>query len=96
MAKVTAFFSERDSASLTLLRLRRSGVDFDLIALKSRPESAEPVLPGGFAATANSLAQPEGRSEASTELELSVRQSQLQRAWDIMRSTGAKEIRSRG
>ena len=37
MAKITANFSDRDSANLSLMRLRRGGVDFDLMSLTSTP-----------------------------------------------------------
>ena len=96
MARICAGFSDRDSANLTLLRLRRSGIDFELIGLSTPQSAAEDVLPGGFAATAG-VARPQERSSAEpmTELSLSVKQSQLQKAWDVLRSTGAREIRSR-
>ena len=96
MARIRAEFSDRDSANLTLLRLRRSGIDFDLLSLSTPKGVAEDVLPGGFAATA-SITCPQDRSvaEPMTELSLSVKQSQLEKAWDVLRSTGAREIRSR-
>jgi len=85
MARITAHFPDRDSAGQSLLRLRRSGVDFDLIRLTDAAERA----PEAFAALNRATAVA-----APARLELSVKASHLERAWDVLRAAGAQNIRS--
>ncbi len=85
MARITAHFPDRDSASLTLLRLRRSGVDFDLVSLTDTAAQS----PETFAALNRATAVT-----APTQLQLSVKASHLERAWDVLRDTGAQDIHS--
>ncbi|MGI6028544.1 MAG: hypothetical protein ACOX81_03950 [Candidatus Heteroscillospira sp.] len=104
MAKITANFSDRDSANLTLMRLRRTGVDFDLLKLTSRPAEGQSttasLLFGMNATPAETITCPQRREDVTqdalpTEMQLSVKSSHLEKAWDVLRSTGAKNIQSR-
>lgn len=97
MAQITANFSDRDSANLTLMRLRRSGIDFDLVRLSSQPGS-QAVSSGSFYLSRSTPLEALGAIPADsipTQMQLSVKASHLEKAWDVLRSTGAKDIRSR-
>lgn len=108
MAKITANFSDRDSANLTLMRLRRTGIDFDLINLTTPTQKRNELNAGisypicfgmGTSIPTASITVDQGKSSSSssdpTEMQISVKSSHLQQAWDVLRSTGANDIRSR-
>ena len=106
MAQITANFSDRDSANLTLMRLRRSGVDFDLVSLSSQPQPDNSISHASCSMSLSSLTSAEGmtcpqsRADVTadgrpTQMQLSVKSSHLEKAWDVLRSTGAQNISSR-
>ncbi len=102
MAQITANFNDRDSANLSLMRMRRSGIDFYLMGLTNlNPQNNElsnnityPMCFGlsGKMSTVglNSLNNPE-----KTQMKLSVKSAQIEKAWDILRETGATDIHSK-
>ena len=106
MAKITAHFTDRNSANLTLMRLRRSGVDFDLISLESQPNRDNSVshavcLSGMSNLTGmETITCPQSKEDVTADdkptcMELSVKSSHLEKAWDVLRSTGAMDISSK-
>jgi len=106
MAKITANFSDRNSANLSLMRLRRGGVDFDLVSLASQPNPdnsvSHAVCISGLSnlTSAETITCPQSKEDVTaddkpTEMVLSVKASHLEKAWDVLRSTGAQNISSR-
>ena len=106
MAKITANFSDRDSANLSLMRLRRGGVDFDLMSLTSTPNPdssvSHAVCLSGMSnlTSAETITCPQYKADVTaddkpTEMVLSVKASHLEKAWDVLRSTGAQNISSK-
>lgn len=105
MAQITANFNDRDSANLTLMRLRRGGIDFDLVSLKTSASLNSTSITNGISYPIcfgmNSLSAANGSQNVAapeanpTEMQISVKSGHLQQAWDVLRSTGARDIRSR-
>ena len=106
MAQITANFPDRDSANLTLMRLRRSGIDFDLVHLSSTPQRDNSLSQASCSlylsnvTPMESITCPQSRDDVTAEnrpaqMQLSVKSSHLEKAWDVLRSTGARDISSR-
>ncbi|MGE4353082.1 MAG: hypothetical protein AB7D36_03230 [Oscillospiraceae bacterium] len=110
MAQITANYNDRDSANLALMRLRRGGIDFDLVSLNTNKEKNNGELQPGISyplcfglnnsIPTASITCPQSREDVypdgnPTEMQISVKSSQLQQAWDVLRNTGANDIRSR-
>ena len=106
MAQITANFSDRDSANLSLMRLRRSGVDFDLLSLVSQPNPANSISQATCGiylsnmTPMESITCPQRKEDVTaddkpTQMVLSVKASHLEKAWDVLRGTGAKNISSK-
>ena len=110
MAQITANFNDRDSANLSLMRLRRGGIEFDLVSLNTPSNKEKTDLSSGITYPINfglqnniptaSITCPQTREDVypdgnPTEMQISVKASHLEQAWDVLRNAGAKDIRSR-
>lgn len=107
MAQITANFSDRDSANLALMRLRRGGIDFSLIKMTTKADEGAPQSTqsypicfgkiGGIATTSITCPQSKGSvypEDNKTEMKISVKANQLHKAEEIMQNAGAYEISS--
>ncbi len=103
MAQITANFNDRDSANLSLMRLRRSGIDFFLMGLTSTSNQNKDALTNGISyplcfGLSNSISSAGLNANIATdrtEMKLSVKSSQIEKTWDILRETGATDIHSK-